>query len=377
MPTDLSNRARTIRRALIFTALALAVCLGLALRSGALGVAARALHPNFRLTRSSDRYIWVLFWYSMWLVLTPLIFALARRVRFRSGRWLAPLAFHFPASLVLTVVPGLMLDVLFGGLVLGHGWPDSLYEFVTPFWTQMALVYALGQTTLYWVILACGTLFAAFDDFQARRVQAAHLERSLAAAQVDALKMKLQPHFLFNTLNSINFLALDHDTAAITTMVERLGNLLRASMQSNGSHFISLQEELALLDQYIAIEEVRFKDRLRVVRRIDPAVVTARVPSLLLQPIIENSIKHGFSRRLDASLLQLTIAREADHLVTTVTDDGPGLPPEWDPAAGFGRGLKNVVERLDLLYPGQWSLALRNATPRGTVAELRIPLSSA
>jgi len=376
MAFDGPNREHTLRRALAYSAIALAVCVGLALRSALVGVAARYLHPAFRLTTDSERYAWIVWWYSMWIVLTPLVYFLARRVRFRRRRWLAPLAFHLPASVVVTVSSGLVLDVLFGGFVLHHGWPNGLDDFLTPFWTQMALVYALGQTSWYWLVLASGTLFAAYDESRAKRLQAADLGRSLSSAQVDALKMKLQPHFLFNTLNSINFMALEHDTTAITTMVERLGNLLRASMQSDGSHFITLKEELALLDQYLAIEEVRFKDRLNIVRRIDSAVVTARVPSLLLQPIIENSIKHGFSRRLDASQLELTITRDADQLVMVITDDGPGLPAGWNPSTSFGRGLRNVVERLDLLYRGEWSFALKNARPRGTIAELRIPWST-
>jgi two-component system LytT family sensor kinase len=360
-----------------FVAAALLICVALAFRSAATWSAALYLHPKFVLTGFDQRLAWIIAWYSMLLVLTPLVFYLARRVRFRRGHWLAPLGFHLPASVVVTVAAGVMLDVLFGGLVLGHGWPEGLRDFATPFWTQMALVYALGDTSWYWLILACGTLFASYDDYQAKRVQAADLERSLAAAQVDALKMKLQPHFLFNTLNSISFMALEHDTAAVTMMVERLGNLLRASMQSDGHQLISLAEELALVDQYLAIEEVRFKDRLRVVRRVNPAVAGALVPSLVLQPIIENSIKHGFSRRLDASLLEIAITRESDQLVTRIRDDGPGLPAGWDPSTSLGRGLRNVTERLNVLYGDRWSLALRNGDPTGTVAELRIPWSGA
>jgi two-component system LytT family sensor kinase len=360
-------------KVLLILAVTLAVCGALALRNAAVWSASRELNPRLFLTERGEQLAWIVAWYSMWVACTPLIFYLARRIRFQRGRWLAPLAFHLVAGVAVTVSAGVGLSVLFGGLVLGRGWPEGLDDFTRPFWSQLALVRALSDTSWYFLILAAGTVFAAYDDYRAKRLQAADLERSLVTAQVEALKMKLQPHFLFNTLNSINFMALERDTAAIVTMVQRLGNLLRASMQSNGGHFISLDQELTLLDQYLAIEEVRFRDRLRVVRRIDPAARGARVPSLVLQPIVENSIKHGFSRRLDASLLDIAIAREADQLVVVVTDDGPGLPPEWNPETDFGRGLNNVVARLQALYRGRWSFSLRPAQPHGTVAELRLP----
>ena len=195
MTKDLLSGHPTLRRAAVHGGMALAVCAALALRSAAVGVAARSLHPSFRLTDPDLRIVWAVAWYAMWLVLTPLVFFLARRVRIRRERWGLPLAFHAVASVVVTVAGGLALDVLFGGLVLGLGWPDGLRDFLSPFWTQMALVYALGETSLYWILLACGTLFLAYDESQARRLQAADLQRSLAAAQADALKMKLQPHF--------------------------------------------------------------------------------------------------------------------------------------------------------------------------------------
>jgi two-component system, LytTR family, sensor kinase len=359
---------------LLHGAVALTVCAALSLRSAAVWSVVMHLHPNAFLSTHNEQLAWIAAWYAMWAALTPLIFYLARTVRFQRGRWLVPLLFHLPASIIVTVSAGVTLGILFGALVLDRGWPEPR-DLLSRFWSQMALVRALGDTAFYWIILAGGTLLTLYDDYQAKRLQAADLERSLVAAQVDALKMRLQPHFLFNTLNSIGFLALEKDTGAIVTMVERLGRLLRASIQSNGGQFVALEEELALLDQYLAIEEVRFKDRLRVVRRIDPGTRGALVPSLILQPIIENSIKHGFSRRLDASLLEITARREGDDLVIVVRDDGPGLPEGWDPATQCGRGLRNVLDRLDALYRGRWAFALRNVASGGSQAELRMPWS--
>ena len=187
------------------------------------------------------------------------------------------------------------------------------------------------------------------------------MRRALVAAQVEALKMKLQPHFLFNTLNSISFLAVEKDVDGVVTMVERLGGLLRSSMQVTGSQLVTVREELALADQYLAIEEIRFTDRLTVTRRIAPGVLDALIPSLVLQPMIENSIKHGFSRRIDASRLEIAIRRDGDALVVTVEDDGPGVPPGWDLATHCGRGPEERDRAAREALPGR--LGLHAAQP--------------
>jgi two-component system LytT family sensor kinase len=371
---DLSQKwglAPLSRRVATYGVIALLVCAALALRSASGSVVGRRLDPVF-IVSGVDSMLWWAVYYPMWAALTPLIFFLGRRVPFRRGRRLLAAGFHASASVVVAASAPLALSILFGVAVLGFDWPD-VHDLLTPVWLRLAGYHAISDSLMYWLILAAGMALRVYDDYQAKRLQAADLERSLVAAQVEALKMKLQPHFLFNTLNSIGFLAIEKDTGAIETMVGRLGNLLRASIAPSQRQLVPLELEVALLDQYLAIEEVRFKDRLRVVRRIDAAAGRALVPSLVLQPIVENSIKHGFSRRIDASLLDLTIRREGDRLLVVVRDDGPGLPPGWDLATHCGRGLRNVVERLEALYRGQWSLTLRNNDPQGTVAELRIP----
>jgi two-component system LytT family sensor kinase len=189
--------------------------------------------------------------------------------------------------------------------------------------------------------------------------------------------MKLRPHFLFNTLNTIASLAREHDTDAVGRVIERLGSLLRLSMETGGRQFVTLDEELALVDEQLAIEEIRFKDRLRVIRRIDPASRRAIVPNLILQPIVENAIAHGLSRRLDASLLEISARRDGPDLRIAVRDDGPGLPQGWRFAANAGPGLRNVLERLRALYAASFGFEIANSATGGAVAELRLPFTQA
>ncbi|MDO8835112.1 MAG: histidine kinase, partial [Vicinamibacterales bacterium] len=340
-----SARLSRARRAALFGAAAAVVCALLALRTVGARYLTATLDRDFLLSDIDERVLWSVMYYAMWAVLTPFIFASARRYPVRRDRWAGPLVVHGVAGLVVSAVGLVLLSVLFGGLARRE-WA-SLGSLVSSAWLQLGAVHAVADSLVYWVILAAGHGLRLYDESQARRLRTAELERSLVAAQVDSLKMKLQPHFLFNTLNTISFLAIERDTATVGEVVERLGSLLRASMASNGRHLVPLDDELALLDEYLAIEELRFKDRLRVVRRIDPAARAARVPSLVLQPIVENSIKHGFSMRLDASRLEIDARRDGEDLYVTVRDDGPGLPPGWDLATQCGRGLRNVVERLD------------------------------
>jgi LytS/YehU family sensor histidine kinase len=148
-------------------------------------------------------------------------------------------------------------------------------------------------------------------------------------------------------------------------------------METSGRQLVTLEEELALVDEHLAIEEIRFKDRLHVIRRIDPASRRALVPNLILQPLVENAIAHGLSQRLDASLLEISARQDGPHLRVAVRDDGPGLPPGWRLATGARGGLRNVMERLQALYGGAFRLDIENSATGGTVAELRLPFDTA
>jgi len=228
---------------------------------------------------------------------------------------------------------------------------------------------------IYWLLLSAGWTFRFYREYEAERFRAIELQRSLASAELDALQMKLQPHFLFNTLNAIGTLAREGDTNAVAHIVDHLGVLLRLSMDTGSRQMVSLDEELALLDEYLAIEEVRFGDQLRVVRHLDARARRALVPNMILQPLVENALVHGLAGRIGAGLVEISSGIDGTMLTVSVRDDGPGLKPGWTLARHAGHGLANVVERMSALFGREGVVEVVNAPGGGTAAALRLPLS--
>ena len=193
--------------------------------------------------------------------------------------------------------------------------------------------------------------------------------RALAAqAELKALKAQINPHFLFNTLNTIAALIHANPTQAETT-VERLGEMLRYVLTSSERGQVSLEEELAFVDDYLAIEQARFGERLQVTREVDPRALSAPVPSLILQPLVENAVKHGHGD--DSIELDIRVEAASDAISITVADRGPGMPAGFQIGDGPGHGLRNVDERLRKMY-GR-GLEVKANKPRGTVVIVRIP----
>lgn len=220
----------------------------------------------------------------------------------------------------------------------------------------------------YWVIVAVFWAAEFQRLYRAGRLQAAQLEASLSAARLDALRGQLQPHFLFNTLNAISVLTVD-DPPRAKQMVLRLSDLLRRTMADGERHEVSLAAELALLDAYVGIQRARFGERLRVRLDIEPAVREALVPTLLLQPLVENAIRHGFEDGTAAGEIVIAATRRDDELVITVRDDGRGLSAE----SVEGVGLANTRERLAQLYRDRQTLALQALAGGGVAVEVTLP----
>ena len=319
-----------------------------------------------------------LFWagfryYLAWAMVTPGILWLSRRVPLATRRWRGAFVFH----LLVSIAASLPFYVLVLTLTAAAGRSVPPPSALLADWWRILLMLTLSVLPLYWLVLGAGTALQVYREREANRLRAVELRRSLEVAELDALRMKLHPHFLFNTLNTIASLAREGDMDAVGQVIERLGTLLRLSMETSGRQLVTLEEELALLDGQLAIEEIRFRDRLRVIRRIDPASRSALVPNLILQPLVENALAHGLSRRIDATLLEISARRDGPDLRIAVRDDGPGLPPGWQFAADAGRGLRNVMERLRALYATSFGFEIANSATGGAVAELRLPFTQA
>lgn len=212
----------------------------------------------------------------------------------------------------------------------------------------------------YWVVLGLFYAIAYRQLYLAKHAEAVR-------AQLDTLRAQLQPHFLFNALNSISALIAD-DPALANLMVVRLGDLLRNVLRHRDRHEIPLEEELELLEDYLDIQRIRFADRLEVRLDVSPVTARAMVPTMILQPLVENSIRHGIEPWVDGGIIRIGARRDGDRLVLEIADDGTRA----ESAGGNGVGLANTRGRMDRLYGGRYEL-ITDAAPDGFTVTLAFP----
>jgi two-component system LytT family sensor kinase len=226
---------------------------------------------------------------------------------------------------------------------------------------------------IYWLIVLVSFVFDYYRRYRGGEIRATRLEAQLALAQLQALKMQLQPHFLFNTLHSISALVYK-DAEAADKMIARLGDFLRLTLENGGAQEVSLQQELEFLKCYLDIERIRFRDRLTVRFRIEPQVLDARLPNLILQPIVENAIKHGIVPHTGQGQIEIEAGRLNGLLHVQVTDNGPGLVNgDQGKILKEGVGLANTQARLQQLYGNDHRLDLINTARGGFSVILEIP----
>lgn len=241
-------------------------------------------------------------------------------------------------------------------------------------WQQHFVGGVLADVVLYATVFAIGYGVRMREGLMLAQAERARLGEQLARAQLDALRRQIEPHFLFNTLNTISGLVREARNDAAVATIAGLGELLRRVLDDAGRGVVTLGEELAFLDTFLAIQQMRFGERLAVSVRVPDALRAARVPGLLLQPLVENAFQHGLARRAQGGTLEIAAAAEDGMLMLTIYNDGPPLPSCALPASGIG--LANVGERLATLYGDRGTLDLRNRGD-GVGARVVLPLADA
>jgi two-component system LytT family sensor kinase len=306
--------------------------------------------------------------YYIWAVLTPFVIWIGKRFRLEKKQWGKSLAVHFPISIALAVLQLIAAEALWGMM---RDEPLSLYETFRAIEFSFAFNFHINFLT-YWVILAFSYMIDYYRLVRDRELRASVLEAQLTKANLRALKMQLQPHFLFNTLNAISSL-MHKNIADADRVVARLGDLLRYSLDSGGVQEVSLAEELDFLRRYLEIEQIRFGERLTVKINAERETLQAKVPNLILQPLVENAIRYGIGNRAKGGAIEISAQRDEDSLILAVKDDGPGLSHNGNGGFEEGVGLRNTRARLEQLYGDQQEFHLFNGDRRGLEVRLKIP----
>lgn len=308
----------------------------------------------------------------IWALVTPLAVWLVRRFPIEQERWARRVAGHVLCSTLFVIVVGCLLYAFnYFYFLQPSGRTHEFGRLV-----RNVIANASENYGIYGLILLSLHSVRYYQRYREGELKAAQLQTQLAQAQLQALRMQLHPHFLFNTLHSISSL-IHQDPEAADKMIARLGDFLRLTLENSGTPEVTLKQELEFLKCYLEIQRIRFYDRLTTHLDIDPRALNTRVPNLILQPIVENAIRHGIAPRSTPGHIQILAEQKNGTLRLEVTDNGPGLRPNQNPRQGFreGLGLANTQARLAQLYGSNFCFELANHPAGGLVVRMLIPAS--
>lgn len=317
-------------------------------------------------------FAWQLATWLVWAALVPVALWLRKRFPLERGALWRSVPAHLGAIVLLCATHTIALLLLrsfilptTGAVAASQLIPQLIY-----WWVRDLPFCAL----LYGLILGIGSALDYQRKFRERELRASQLEAQLAQSQLQMLRMQLHPHFLFNTLNGITGLVRDRDHEAAVQMLVGLSELLRQTLENSGKQETPLHEELAWLELYLNIQQMRFSDRLRISVNAAPETADALVPNLITQPLVENSIRHGLASRVAPGEVSISAQSADGRLELRVCDDGVGLPDSWQMDKNKGLGLTNTAARLRQLYGSDFKLELRNRERGGVEALISIPL---
>jgi LytS/YehU family sensor histidine kinase len=309
-------------------------------------------------------------WWS-WGLLTPLIFWADRALPFSDKQLARRILAHLLPSAVFTALYLYVFATVSALLGLAP-WSQLLN---TRLLTMALKGMFLWSWLVYWLIVAVRQIYRYYEHYLSAELRLQRLEKSFVEARLNALRMQLDPHFLFNALNTISS-QVERDPKLARGMIGHLGDLLRLSLESKDRNELPLAEEMAFLDHYLAIQKIRFGESLRIETNISPEVKYASVPCFFVQPLVENAIRHGISRRSSGGTVSVTAERVGTHVEIRVADDGVGLPAGWQLETCAGLGLSITRQRIAGLHPdGAGRFAVHRRSGGGTEVIISLPFS--
>ena len=318
--------------------------------------------------------VWEIPYWILWAALAPVVFLITRRFPLERETWLRNATVHVIAGIALAVAHRVIyLPICWALYVDAYRKIPTL----TDLYASDLLFNLPTGLMSYGTFLLVSNVIDYYERYQTGKLRASQLETQLAQAQLQALKMQLHPHFLFNTLNSISALQMT-DVDAANQMTARLGDFLRMTLDNVGAQEVSLRQEMEFLRCYLEIERIRFQDRMKLTMEIDPDALDMQVPNLILQPLLENSIKYSVLSRNGTGHIQIRARRAGGVLRVQVEDDGIGLhlPRNGNQATRGGVGLANTRARLRQLYGDAHSFVLDHSPSGGVLVTMEIPTNA-
>ncbi|HSK71343.1 MAG TPA: histidine kinase [Pyrinomonadaceae bacterium] len=304
---------------------------------------------------------------NIWFLLTPVVIWLSLNKRISKPNWLGGVIFHITAGLIISFFQSAIYSFVLRLIGLSAA-PNTYFQDLQ---NQLTFHFHFNFFS-YWVVFGVTYTIDYYRKYRERDLFASQLETRLTRAQLDALKMQLHPHFLFNTLNTISVL-MEKDVKAANRMLVNLSDLLRMALDNIGTQEVSLKDELEFLERYLKIEETRFEERLKVRMNVEPETLDARVPNLILQPLVENAIKHGISPQIAGGTIEIRAEREGQTLRLSVRDSGAGIGNKELAKIKKGIGLANTQARLKQMYDGNHTFQINSEEGNGFSVNITIP----
>jgi two-component system, LytTR family, sensor kinase len=309
----------------------------------------------------------------IWALLTPVLFQFRREIRFRHSNWFVIGALHLIAAVTLLVWCNIVrIWTLFASFGM---WNLEMYDFDHVF--EQLGPFTLVDFYLYWLVVGAGALYDADSEKRLVEQHEEQVRTQLAQAELAALRQQLQPHFLFNSLNAVSSLMREGESEKAVETIALLSQLLRDLLSHTGHQEIELRREFAYVECYLGVEKVRFEDRLIVHFDADEDVLDALVPTLILQPLVENAVKHGIAKRVNPGRVSVSGYRRGDRLQLRVSNDSAEGAPRTGGDTDHGIGLRATQLRLERIFGTQYRIDCSFDGPNGALVIIEIPLRMA